>query len=262
MRVSTIRSGSPTCIRHAPAGDLPGAVPNPPRHPRHAAIRARDERRALETSSFLRMASGSRISRLEPDQPVACSCGASIATRIRATAAELTPHAPRRAFARILVPSLSQRIRDAARMLRGPGPASEGRAPRHVHGSRQHAPDGKGQWRVVPASGNNRFNAVDLACWTSATGRAPLSAAGVDGQVRCARSAPGRRRVARPGRGLQPEDNTNTLPSGSLNFAKVPQGCFVGGSTNSTPRCDNWRCVASTLSHCSEPLKNVPMRSS
>ena len=36
-------------------------------------------------------------------------------------------------------------------------------------------------------------------------------------------------------------DIINPLPSGSRKRAKVPQGCFSGGPSNSTPRSLNWR---------------------
>jgi uncharacterized protein (DUF2461 family) len=60
----------------------------------------------------------------------------------------------------------------------------------------------------------------------------------------------------------QDEDSTNWLPSGSFMIAYSPQGCFCGGETNSTPRADSWRQVASTSSQASEPLNWLPMRSS
>src|SRR2546430_9104306 len=38
---------------------------------------------------------------------------------------------------------------------------------------------------------------------------------------------------------FQSDETTNRLPSLSLNIAYVPQGCFCGGPSNSTPRCFN-----------------------
>src|SRR5205085_11913247 len=56
--------------------------------------------------------------------------------------------------------------------------------------------------------------------------------------------------------------STNWLPSGSRKIANPPQCDFSGGLTNSTPRSESWRWVASRASQARAPLKKLPTRSS
>src|SRR6266498_4530502 len=56
------------------------------------------------------------------------------------------------------------------------------------------------------------------------------------------------------------DPRTNRLPSLSLNIAYLPQGCFCGGPSNSTPRFFSCSYVLSMSSHTYDMFMNEPMR--